>query len=226
MSVLVFGATGSIGTFICKKLHAESIRTIKTTSNIKIANEDFVFVDNDNVNQLLKINNVSAVIWAHGINTNDNINDVDVLKTKTMFDVNVCFILTTLKFLLDHNKLNNNANLIIVSSIWEHLTRENKLSYSITKAGLSNLVKSLSFDLSYKHILVNNICPGPVENDMTMATLSSEELDGLRQYTGFNRLINLEDIWNIVHFLLFKNTAITGQSIVVDLGFLSVRKYK
>ena len=226
MSVLIFGSTGSIGSFICKKLHTETIKIIQATSNINITDDNFIFVDNENVDNLLKIDKVSSVIWAHGINTNDNINNIDVLETKTLFDVNVCFILTTLKCLLAHNKLNNNANLIIISSIWEHLTRENKLSYSITKAALSNLVKSLSFDLSYKHILVNNICPGPVENDMTMATLSSEELDGLRQYTGFNRLINLEDIWNIVHFLLFKNTAITGQSIVVDLGFLSIRKYK
>ena len=56
--------------------------------------------------------------------------------------------------------------------------------------------------------------------------LSDIELKNIREYMGFNRLINLNDVWNLVEFLLFKNTGITGQSINVDLGFLSIRKYK
>jgi len=227
MNILVIGATGSIGSFICDKLKNNNINIIETTSDIeKASQKNILFVDNDNLNNLSQINNITAIIWAHGINVNDNINNVDTRKTIELFDVNVCFILNTLNFLLKNNKINNNANLIIISSIWEHTTRDNKLSYGISKSALSNVVKSLSYDLSFKNILINNVCPGPIENEMTLKTLSEEELTNIKKYMGFNRLIKLDDVWNLVEFLLFKNTGITGQSINVDLGFLSIRKYK
>jgi len=225
MSILIFGSTGSIGSFICDKLKENNINIICTISNKEKINDNLIFVDNNNLDNLLKLDNINGIIWCQGINTNDNIFNCDINKTKDIFDVNVYFIINTLNFLLKNNKINNNANLIIVSSIWEHIIRDNKLSYGISKASLSNLVKSLSYDLSFKNILINNICPGPVENDMTLKTLSLIELENIKNYMGFNRLINLTDVWNLVDFLLFKNTGITGQSINVDLGFLSIRKY-
>ena len=227
MNIIVVGSTGSIGSYICDKLYTlNNCNIIKTTSNKEISNDKILFVDNNNLDNLLKIDNINGIIWAHGVNTNDNIFNIDLNKTKEIFDINVCFIINTLNFLLKHDKINKNANLIIISSIWEHITRDNKLSYSLSKSALSNVVKSLSYDLSFKNILINNICPGPIENEMTLKTLSSDELYNIKNYMGFNRLINLDDVWNLVEYLLFKNTGITGQSINVDLGFTSIRKYK
>lgn len=225
MNILIFGATGSIGSHISNKLNEKNINIINTTSNIDISDDKLIFVDNNNLDNLLNIDNIDGIIWAHGINTNDNINNLNLNKTKEIFDVNVCFIINTLNFLLKNNKINNNSNLIIISSIWEHIIRDNKLSYGISKSALSNIVKSLSYDLSNKNILINNICPGPIENEMTLKTLSDIELNNIKNYMGFNRLINLNDIWNLIEFLIFKNTGITGQSINIDLGFLSIRKY-
>lgn len=224
MNIIIFGSTGSIGSYICEKLNSYNL--IQTTSRKEKSNDKILFVDNDNLDNLLNIDNIDGIIWAHGINTNDNINNLDLNKTKEIFDINVCFIINTLNFLLKHNKIKNNANLIIISSIWEHIIRDNKLSYGISKAALSNVVKSLSYDLSFKNILINNICPGPIENEMTLKTLSDIELKNIKNYMGFNRLINLNDVWNLIEFLLFRNTGITGQSLNVDLGFLSIRKYK
>jgi short-subunit dehydrogenase len=227
MNYIIFGATGSIGTHISNKIKQSNYNVIETSSNKdKALCKNILFVDNDNLDNLKDINNITGIIWAHGINTNDNISTVDLNITKEIFDVNVCFIINTLNYLLKNNKINNNANLIIISSIWEHTTRDNKLSYSLTKSALSNVVKSLSYDLSFKNILINNVCPGPIENEMTLKTLSQNELNNIKNFMGFNRLVNLDDVWNIIEFLLFKNTGITGQSINVDLGFLSIRKYK
>lgn len=227
MNILVIGATGSIGSFICNKLKETKFNIIETSSNKnKALEKNILFVDNDNLDNLKDISNINGIVWAHGVNVNDNIFNVDINNTKEIFDVNVCFIINTINYLLKNNKINNNANLIIVSSIWEHTTRDNKLSYSLSKSALSNVVKSLSYDLSFKNILINNICPGPIENDMTLNTLSKVELDNIKNYMGFNRLVNLNDVWNLAEFLLFKNTGITGQSLNIDLGFLSIRKYK
>ena len=142
-----------------------------------------------------------------------------------IMNINVLFILKTLNFLLKHNKINNNAKLVIISSIWEELSRDNKLSYSISKSALSGMVKNLSYDLSEKNILINNILPGVIDNDMTRKTLKQENIEYIEKYMKFNRLINLDDIYNTIKFLLIDNTGITGQSIKVDLGFTNIKKY-
>jgi len=143
-----------------------------------------------------------------------------------MIDGNVNFILTTLNFLLNNNKINKDAKLLIVSSIWENFSRENKLSYSITKAALSGLVKNVAVDLSKKNILINNILPGVIDNEMTQKTLSEEEINYIKNYMYFGRLITLDDVFKTTKFLVVENTGITGQSISIDLGFTNVRKYK
>ena len=229
MNILIFGATGSIGSFICNKIKNKysNYNLIKTSSdNIKASELNILFCDNNNLDNLKNIENINGIIWAHGININDNIYNFDMNKTKEILDVNLCFIINSLNFLLKNNKINKNANLIIISSIWENITRDNKLSYSISKGALSNLVKSFSYDLSFENILINNICPGAIENDMTLKTLSENELNYIKNYMGFNRLVNLDDIWNLTEYLLFINTGITGQSINIDLGFSNMRKYK
>jgi NAD(P)-dependent dehydrogenase (short-subunit alcohol dehydrogenase family) len=133
--------------------------------------------------------------------------------------------MNTLNHLLKHNKINKGAKLVIISSIWEEMTRENKLSYSVSKSALSGLVKNLSYDLSEQQILINNVLPGVIDNEMTQKTLKVEQLEYIKNYMKFGRLINLSDVFNLVKFLVIDNTGITGQSIKVDLGFSNFRKY-
>ena len=113
--------------------------------------------------------------------------------------------------------------MVIISSIWEVLSKKNKLSYSVSKSALSGLVKSLACDLSDYNILINNVLPGVVDNPMTHKMLTQEQINNIEKTTGFNRLITLHDIYNTVKFLVTENTAVTGQSIVVDLGFTNIK---
>jgi NAD(P)-dependent dehydrogenase (short-subunit alcohol dehydrogenase family) len=142
-----------------------------------------------------------------------------------MINVNVTFIINTLNFLLTNNKLNYGSKLVIISSIWEELTRENKLSYTISKAALSGLVKNVAYDLSKHNILINNVLPGVIDNEMSQKTLSPEQFNYIKNYMQFNRLITLNDVYKTVKFLTTENTGITGQSIKVDLGFTILKKY-
>jgi NAD(P)-dependent dehydrogenase (short-subunit alcohol dehydrogenase family) len=151
---------------------------------------------------------------AHGEEKN-----FDISNFNTMINANISFILNTLHYLLDNNKINNSAKMVIISSIWEESTRPNKLSYTISKAALSGLVKNVSYDLSSKNILINNVLPGVIDNEMSRNALSKETMDRLKNYMNFNRLVTLDDVYKTVKFLTVDNTGITGQSIKVDLGF-------
>lgn len=225
MKALIFGATGSIGNFIFNKLQKDNIECTGTTSSQEKIKDNIIYITSDNVDNLSKLDNIDIIIWAHGCNINDNINNYDSLKCIDIIDGNVIFILNTLNKLLKLNKVNNNCKMVIISSIWEEFTRDNKLSYSISKSALSGLVKNLSYDLGEKNILINNICPGVIDNDMSRNTLSNEQISYIQNYTNFKRLISLDDVYNTVKFFVTGNTGITGQSIKIDLGFTNLKKY-
>ena len=225
MKALIFGITGSVGSYIAKKFTKEGIECIGTTHSKDKITSNILFVDNNNLDNLKSITDINIVIWAQGYNLNDNVQTFNHDEFITTINANVSLIANSLKVLLENNCINKFGNLIIISSIWEKNTRDNKLSYSISKSALSGLVKSLSYDLASKNILINNLCPGVIDNEMSRKTLSFEQFTYLKDYTSFNRLINLEDVYNTVRFFSIKNTGITGQSITIDLGFTNIKKY-
>ena len=225
MRALIFGAKGSIGNYIFNELGKEQIIIIGTTSNPDNVSENIILVKNDNLDNLIVVDPFDIVIWANGDNCNDNINTYDESIFGKIIDANVTFILNTLHCLMLNNKIKKNAKMVIVSSIWEELTRENKLSYSISKAALSGLVKNVSYDLSSHNILINNVLPGVIDNEMSQKTLSKEQFDYIKNYMQFGRLTTLSDVYKTVKFLAIENTGVTGQSIKVDLGFTSIKKY-
>jgi hypothetical protein len=225
MKGLIFGAKGSIGVYIFNEFSKENIELIGTTTNIQSVNDNIIIVKNDNFESLKAIEPVDIIVWASGDNCNDNVNTYDETIFNRIMSANVSFILNTLHFLLEKNKINDNAKIVIISSIWEELSRENKLSYSISKAALSGLVKNASYDLSARNILINSVLPGVIDNEMSQKTLSKEQFEYIKNYMQFGRLITLSDVYRTVKFLAIDNTGITGQSIKVDLGFTSIKKY-
>jgi NAD(P)-dependent dehydrogenase (short-subunit alcohol dehydrogenase family) len=225
MRALIFGARGSIGNYIFNELRKEDITVLGTTSNPDNVSENVILVKNNNFDSLTNIEPVDIIIWANGDNCNDNIETYNNEIFNRIIDANVTFILNTLNFLLKNNKINDGAKMTIISSIWEELSRDNKLSYSISKSALSGLVKNASYDLSRRNILINNVLPGVIDNEMSQKTLSSAQFNYIKNYMQFGRLVTLSDVYKTVKFLVIDNTGITGQSIKVDLGFTNVKKY-
>lgn len=166
----------------------------------------------------------SAVCWAQGANANDSVYDVDIEKNRQLYEANCLYILATLKMLLDFDLLARPARLCIISSIWQRLARQNKLSYCMTKAALEGLVLSASADLAADGHLVNAVLPGALDTPMTRRNLEPAQIATLTSSTKFQRLPALVDVASLVLYLCSpENTGITGQFIAADLGFSNVR---
>jgi hypothetical protein len=224
MHCLIFGATGSIGNYIFDSLIKEGHNVIGTTSSLEKIKENIIYVNNNNLESLNLIENIDTIVWAHGYNFSDNILTFDNNNFDKIIDANVTFILKTLNYLLVNNKINDNGKLVIISSIWEEFTRENKLSYTISKSALSGMVKNLAYDLSSKNILINNVLPGVIDNEMSRKALSETQMNNVKNQMKFGRLITLDDVYKTVRFLIIDNNGITGQSMKVDLGFTNLKK--
>jgi hypothetical protein len=176
--------------------------------------------------ELAKLPELDVVVWAQGVNTNDSINNVQSEIMEKIIHGNSIFIVNTLNGLISTDKILDGARLCVISSIWQDIIRSNKLSYSISKAACGAVVRSAASDLASRNILVNAVLPGVLDTPMTRAVLDDEQLLRVQKETGFFRLVNPEEVAEVIGFLCSpSNTAITGQSIVVDLGYTNVRSF-
>ena len=166
----------------------------------------------------------SSVCWAQGANTNDSVYDVSLDRHMAIYEANCAYIVVTLQALLAGRLMAENSRFCVISSIWQKLARQTKLSYCMSKAALEGLVNSASADLSAEGHLMNAVLPGALETPMTRKNLTPEQIEKFTSATGFGRLATLEDVASLVCYLCSaENTGITGQSIAVDLGFSHVR---
>lgn len=221
--ILVFGASGSLGVCICQYFEDKGLDIIRVSTSKR---EGFITVTLDDVSELSQFTHrVEGVVYAHGQNLNDSLENFNFPDYQDLVNANCGYILQTMSYLQENNCLVKGSNVCIISSIWQEFTRKNKLSYTISKAAVGGLVRSLAADLSSSGILVNAVLPGVIGNEMTLKTLTSEQIHKVENATDFKRLVSLEDVTSLVNYLINENTGITGQSIKVDLGFTTVKSY-
>ena len=164
------------------------------------------------------------VVWAQGANCNDTIYDYDPRRHREMYEANVFYIIESLRQLLDLDLIARGARLCIISSIWQEIARQNKLSYTVTKSALRGLVQSLAIDLGEKDILVNAVLPGALDTPMTRTNLSPAQIEKIETGTPLNTLPKFQDVCGLVSFLCSNNnTGITGQFVAADRGYSFAR---
>jgi NAD(P)-dependent dehydrogenase (short-subunit alcohol dehydrogenase family) len=108
---------------------------------------------------------------------------------------------------------------VVISSIWQQLARPDKFSYTVTKAAVGGLVRAAAMDLAPRGIRVNAVLPGVVDTPMTRSMLTDDQLRAVGDATGHGRLISAAEVADAVASLLSPASGVTGQSLLVDLGF-------
>ena len=94
-----------------------------------------------------------------------------------------------------------------------------KTPYSVAKAGVIGLTRSLARELGQYDITVNAISPGPIDTDIMGGTLSEERKAELVEDLVVNRLGTPHDVACAIRFLIGEDSAyISGQTLNVDGG--------
>jgi len=92
-------------------------------------------------------------------------------------------------------------------------------AYGAAKAGLIGFTKSLAKEVAKKKITANVVIPGFLQTDMTSVLFASEERLRLEiERIPLGRPGKVEEISELVSFLAFKGSYITGAVIQVDGG--------
>ncbi len=231
-SVLIFGSSGAIGSSICNWFLAAGwhVTGITRKSYLHARETDRLrsviwdpFLETCSPPSFEGCR-FDAVVWAQGKNLNDGILNVDISAHEDMYRANVTYIIHTLQYLLQQDYLAQPSRLCVISSIWQNIARQNKLSYTVSKSALHGLVQSLMIDLGPAGHLINAVLPGALDTEMTRNNLTHDQIHILEQASPLGALPMLDDVCNLVGFLCSSsNTGITGQFIAADRGFSNAR---
>ncbi|NHN54594.1 SDR family NAD(P)-dependent oxidoreductase [Calidifontibacter sp. DB0510] len=108
------------------------------------------------------------------------------------------------------------GRIVNVTSICAQRGYSGLVAYSATKGGLDSATRTLAREM-HGRFLVNSVAPGFFASEMS-SVLGTEQLSTISRRTPSGRLVTPANIAPIVRGLLFDDTNMNGQVIVVDGG--------
>ncbi|MHB8909637.1 MAG: 3-oxoacyl-ACP reductase family protein [Syntrophales bacterium] len=111
----------------------------------------------------------------------------------------------------------DSGRIINISSVVGHTGNGGQIPYTMEKAALDALTKSLTQELRGRNILVNSVAPGFIATEMT-AGLPAEVQAGILGRIPLGRMGRPEEVAEAVGFLATAGSYITGTVIHVNGG--------
>lgn len=109
------------------------------------------------------------------------------------------------------------GRIINISSVVGHTGNRGQSPYTMAKAGLDALTKSLALELAGREIRVNSVAPGFIETDMT-EELPEEAKEAILGNIPLARMGSPEEVADVVRFLATGGDYIQGTVIHVNGG--------
>lgn len=228
-NIIILGGSRGIGLEISKNLLKLKANVIIISRSKPKLNENFDFYrcNFENENEIKKV--ISKIIQTH-LTINSIINCIAItlpsnnkLQQKNIFNKTLDINLLKFYFFISniYKKIENNGSILNISSIYADLAFPNNPSYSVSKAGLNALTRSLSEDLSYKKIRVNSISAGYIKSGMTLKSYKNpNRRKTILKQNLLKRWGTVKEIADPAIFLISSSASfITGQNITVDGGW-------
>jgi len=219
--ILVTGSTRGIGKQIADDFESLGGNVMRVgTDDVNFLNFDST---NSFIDSLLNLDKIDICVNNAGINRIDYLEDISIEDYDEILRVNLYAPFLVSQAVSKVMKKNKYGRIINVSSIWGTKTKEQRTSYTTSKAGLIGMTKTMSVELAKYNILVNSISPGFTSTELTKSILSEDEIKQLSEQVPLGRFASVDEISKVVLFLCSDlNTYINGQDIKIDGGFTNV----
>ena len=111
----------------------------------------------------------------------------------------------------------NYGRIINISSVVAQTGNAGQIPYTMEKAGVEALTRSLAKEMAGRNILVNSVAPGFIETSMT-EVLPEEIRQKILSNITLGRMGKPEEVADVVAFLATRGSYITGSVIHVNGG--------
>lgn len=231
---IVTGGSRGIGASIVKKLSQNNFSVILNYKNsvesakqiaFENSNIDIFKADVSNYDEVCNLVNfainkygkIDLLVNNAGIDLIKTINDTTVQDFDNIIKNNLYSAFYTSKEVSKCMIQAKSGNIINISSIWGLVGASCEMAYSVSKAGLDAMTKSLAKELGPSNIKVNSIAPGIIDTDMNKF-LSNEEKNQIINEIPLEKIGSPNDIADCVLFLA-NSDYITGQIIQINGGW-------
>lgn len=167
---------------------------------IKKYNKIDILINNAGISEFKEFTQITDDDWNNMINV--NLNSVFYMTQEAI-----------------KNMINNKSGCIInMSSIWGLIGASCESHYSVSKAGIDAMTKSLAKELGPSNIRINSIAPGIINTEMNK-NLSKKDLEEIEKEIPLERIGQTKDIEKCVEWLI-EDEYTTGQIISINGGWL------
>lgn len=237
-TIIVTGASRGIGAAIVKMLAKEDNNIVlnynkseeiakkmqeeftKQGKNVEIFKADVS--KREEVKKLIeytinKFKKIDVLINNAGISQTRLFTDITDEDWNNMLKVNLNSVFYMTQEALPYMIHEKEGCIINISSIWGKTGAACETHYSVAKAGVDAMTKSLAKELGPSNIRVNSIAPGIIDTDMNKY-LSDEELANIEEEIPLGKIGNPETIAKCVKWLI-EDEYTTGQIIGINGGW-------
>ena len=215
---LVTGASRGIGGAIAEALRGAGLEVFAPSRS------ELDLLDPASVGRFVEAHRESGItvlVNNAGINPIEALEEISEENWSRTLQINLTAPFLLIQGLCPGMKAEGWGRIVNLSSIWAVVSKGKRASYSAAKSALTGLTRTSAIELAPHGVLVNAVCPGFVETELTRANNPPEALEIIRKTIPLGRLAQPEEIARFVTFLCSEqNSYITGQSIVIDGGFV------
>lgn len=237
-TIIVTGASRGIGAAIVKMLAKEDYNIVlnynKSEEIAKKMQEEFTeqgknveifkadVSKREEVNKLVeftinKFGNIDILVNNAGISQTKLFTDITDEDWDNMISTNLNSVFYTIQGVLPYMIHKKEGCIINISSIWGVVGASCEVHYSVAKAGVDAMTKSLAKELGPSNIRVNSIAPGIIDTDMNKY-LSDEEIVNIEEEIPLGKIGKTQDIAKCVKWLI-EDGYTTGQIIEINGGW-------
>jgi len=238
--VLVTGATGGLGTAMCKELYKDDYHVVgnyhtkekadKWMKTMKDEGFDIQLFygdvsDFDSAGEMIKkieseVGPIDTLVNNAGITRDGRLLNMSKDDWNAVINTNLNSVFNCTKHVLPGMVDRKFGRIINISSVNGQRGQFGQTNYSAAKAGMHGFTKSLAMEVAKYGITVNTISPGYIGTDMVMA-VPEKVLNQIIAQVPMGRLGGTHEVAHLVSFLASEATSfITGANLSLPLKLL------
>ena len=163
-----------------------------------------------------------VIIHCAGYNRPLDISDISEQEYSKTQNINLNSFVRIVQHNIPYFKKAGGGHILGIASLYGEISREKRLSYAVSKHGLIGAVQTMALELGSYRVCCNTLSPGFVDTPLTRQNLTPENIALISSKIPMGGLTTPREIANTAFFLCSsENTAISGQNIIVDGGYMA-----